>query len=315
MSMKMLSARFSLAAVAALALGGVTHAQEAAPPQLYLVDAGAGFVLHVAAGVGHAGDAVFILLTTASDPEVAIAEGTVVDGRALDAAGQYHQPFSPPAAGAPTGPEQTPALGPPHLVAVVMDARGALHASPTLALPGAPGAPGGSGGSSAASVPVGPLPPIQPCLIVPPCAAGQFPDLIISAIVLNTATTSTGCTGAALPFVGCPSGRNFTITATITNIGTCALPCKTPVSIKWGKGLTAGTIVFEFFNQTVPSPALPVGASMTITRNYYMGPCDTPLPQTFHLDFFGAIVDPTNTIAEVSETNNTATPVPACNFE
>jgi hypothetical protein len=309
---KMLSARFALAAVALLALDGVAPAQEAAAPQLYLVEAGEVFMVHVAAGSEHAGNAVFILLTTETDPEVALAEGTVVDGRALDDAGLYSGFLTPAAPGAAPRPADAQAPVAPHLMAVVMDARGRLHSSSTLAVP--TGAPAGPGGGSSPST-FGPVGPIQPCLIVPPCTGGQLPDLIITNIALNTATTSTGCTGAPLPFVGCPNGRNLTITATIQNIGTCALPCKTPVSIKWGKGLTAGTIVFEFFNQTVQSPALPVGATMTITRSYWMGPCDTVPPWTFHLDFFGAIVDPTNTIAELSETNNTATPVPACNFE
>jgi hypothetical protein len=318
---QMLRANVASAAVILFALGGAVRAQEAAaPPLLYLVDSGETFMVHVMADPQHAGDAVFILATTAFDPEVAIAEGAVLDGQPLDAAGLYRGPFVPPAAvrvpggeeasgsggsGGMPGPGDVPQGTPAHLMAVVMDRSGNLHASSAVAMPTS--APG-----SWATTPVG---PITPCLIIPACTPGQLPDLIVSSIVLNTATTSTGCTGAALPFVGCPNGRSFTITATITNIGTCGVPCNTPVSVKWGKGLTAGTIVFEAFNQTKPSPGLAPGGSMVFTRPYYMGPCDTVPPWTFHLDFFGAIVDPNNTIAELNEGNNTATPVAACNFE
>lgn len=297
-----LSAAAAFASDGAISLPGAAPLLDEGVPQVYVIGSENGLSAHVAAGSARAGELVVLVLSNASDARAALEAGVVLDARELDATGSYEQPLNLPES------ERRAELG--QLMAIVVDARGEPHASAQLALPAETAA-------APLQIQITPGPvagPIQPCLIVPPCTAGQAPDLVITNITLNTATTSAGCTGAALPFVGCPNGRSFTITATIANIGTCGVQCRTPIRVKWGKGSTAGGIVFEFFNQTVNTVGLPVGGTMSITRSYYMGPCDTQ-PWTFHLDFFSAIVDPTNTIAELNETNNTAAPVAACNFE
>jgi len=261
---------------------------------------------------GHAGDAVFLVVVdeAVEGPEHALAAGAILDARALDERG----------ASSVTLPNLDLLVGDDEavLAAIVMDARGGLDASRPIALPiGGTSSMGlgGPGGGPVVVTPVAPVNPIPPCLVVPPCGGGQAPDLIVSNIVLNQGLTSTGCTGTPLPFVGCPNGRSFTATATITNVGTCGIPCNTDISLKWGNGPASTGIVYDAFNQIVPTQGLLPGGSMTITRPFYMGPCDTPPPQTFQTWLFGAQVDPTMTIAELNEGNNFATPVQACNYQ
>lgn len=292
---------FSTATLAALLLvASPLRAQEDLVPQVYITEIAGSYDVNVMASPLHAGGTAFVVLSRFTDPETALADGHVLVSGTLDQFGLFSAPLQVPA---PVLEQKAT------LVVVVMDGRADLVASRPVALPKAGGGWGFVNGQENAIT----------CLYPPPpaCSGGQLPDLVITNIALNTANTSTSCTGAALPWVGCPDGtlpggRSFTATATIRNDGTCAVPCKTNLSVKWGTGPSPGGIVFEANNQTVKISDLLPGATVNITRSFWMGPCETPV---YNVVYFGAIVDPLNTIAELVETNNAATPVAACNFD
>lgn len=288
--------------VVSLCAASSVRAQEDAP-LLFLIETADAVAASVTAGPQHVGDTVFIVLTRSVEPETALVEGHLVSHGRLDAGARFWTELALP--------ERIPDAS-PFLLAVVMDEHAELTASPPMALPN-PEDDQTSGYAGAT--------PAVPCLFPPPpfCGAGQLPDLFVRGITLVTVNTSAACTGQPRPWVGCgdgilPGQRSFQLRATIQNNGSCAVPCKTPLSIKWGKGPAPNAIVYEFFNQTVPISDLLPGGIVTISRPYYMGPCDVVNP-SYNTQWFGAIVDPLNTIAESNESNNTGTPVSACNFD
>ena len=124
------------------------------------------------------------------------------------------------------------------------------------------------------------------------------PDLIISSFTSNIPTTTTSC-GGTLPNGSCVGGtRFFTATVNIRNIGNRILPAGN-VTVRWVDITTGSTQ-----DQTVPHPGIPVGGNFTVSRPYFLGPCDCVPPPTFFTHSFSALVDPANLITELNNGNN-----------
>jgi hypothetical protein len=101
----------------------------------------------------------------------------------------------------------------------------------------------------------------------------------------------------------------FNVTVTIQNVGTCAVPCRTNLTVLFGKGPSAGNLTFDAQPATIQTKDILPGGTLQVTRHYYLGPCTGTLTQ---LQFYGAIVDSAGTIAELNEGNNAATPIAGC---
>ncbi len=109
------------------------------------------------------------------------------------------------------------------------------------------------------------------------------------------------------PDITCSGQRNFTATVVIKNVGTANLPAGN-ISVKWvdwGNGDGSNS------TQTQAHSGIPVGGTYTMSRSYYMGPCDC-LPGGYHKHRFRAIVDPANLIVEVNEANSKSAIYKAC---
>ena len=109
------------------------------------------------------------------------------------------------------------------------------------------------------------------------------------------------------PDITCSGQRNFMATVVIKNIGTAALPAG-PISVAWrdwapGEGSTQ--------TQTQTHTGIPIGGTYTMSRPYYVGPCDC-LPGGYHKHNFRATVDPANLIVESNELNNQSVIWKAC---
>ncbi|MAF27200.1 MAG: hypothetical protein QF819_01320 [Gemmatimonadota bacterium] len=170
------------------------------------------------------------------------------------------------------------------------------------ASPLAPEAPGGPSLTPPIPVPVGT--PIGPFKLKP--------DLVLSNITFDPGFPMTTSCGGVLPNVGCIGGnRFFTLSVTVTNLGPGFVPANI-THIRWGSGSSSGgPWNWDSWNQLIGT-AIPPGASVVITRPWYMGPCDC-VPSAARPVFFNAIVDPLNTVDETNEGNNgTPTPLAAC---
>jgi len=294
------SRSFAMALLAlALPLGAARAQQDPAftaffdgEPELLLAPQEDGSVsFELVAGAPHVGHLAFIVLSAAGDPQEALAEGRVLEARVIGIEGVVRGvlPLS-------TASGQVDLS---HVNGVLMDRSGRLSAVTSMA-----GGPQGGGSLAIQIQPGGP--PICMVPSPPPCTGGQLPDLIVSNIKIQTVQTSTAC-GPLLPRVNC-GAVGFNATATIKNVGTCAIRCNTNISLRWGNG-PPGNILFDATSQVVPSSDILPGGTMTITRHYYLGPCVGGFQQTEH---FTAIVDSLGTIAESNEGNNQATPVVTC---
>jgi len=109
------------------------------------------------------------------------------------------------------------------------------------------------------------------------------------------------------PDITCSGQRNFMATVVITNVGTANLPAGS-ISVKWrdwapGEG--------SMQTQTQTHTGIPAGGTYSMTRSYYMGPCDC-IPGGYHKHNFQATVDPDNLIVESNELNNLSAIWKAC---
>jgi len=136
-------------------------------------------------------------------------------------------------------------------------------------------------------------------------------DLVISNYITNNTVINTNC-GLPRPDISCLSGnRFFTVSVTISNNGSIALPAGI-LSVDWiDTDITPSGRTVE--RRTYNHSGIGLGGTLVVSRNYFVGrPCNCP-PTNYFSHLFSAEVDPGNLIPELNELNNSTFSRSFCN--